>query len=231
MVVHWDLGISRLRREWREMGSRVGLREDALAALSVALLAIPLSLAIALASGGPPAAGLASAIVAGLIAAWFGGTPLAVTGPAAAMAVLVASVVEHHGMGGLLVTTAAVGLLQLLSGFFGWGRFARLVPLPVIEGFTAGIGAIILVGQLPRALGLEPPEESHVFDVIAHVGELFHELDRAALALAASALAICVLAPVIHRRLPGPLLAVLLPSAAAMLLELDAAPLLSLIKK
>jgi carbonic anhydrase len=219
--VRWDLGIGRLRGEWVSLLRGEGLRQDLTAAVSVALLAIPLSLAIALASGVPPAAGLASAVVAGMIAAWFGGTPLSVTGPAAAMAVLIMNVVEHHGMGGLLVTGLAVGLLQLLTGVLGFGRVARLVPLPVIEGFTAGIGAIILVGQLPRALGLKPPDESHVIDVITHIGELFHELRPVSLAVALGSLAICMLAPKVHRNVPGPLLAVLIPSALVILLDLD----------
>jgi carbonic anhydrase len=219
--LRWDLGILGLRKEWAEMLRPKDLRNDAVSALSVALLAVPLSLAIALASGVPPAAGLASAIVAGVVAALFGGTPLSVTGPAAAMAVLVMNVVEHHGMGGLLVITLAAGALQVLTGVLGFGRSARLVPMPVIEGFTAGIGAIILVGQLPRALGLAPPDESHVIDVITHISELIHETRLASLLIALSALAICLAAPRIHARIPGPLLAVVLPSTAAYALDLS----------
>jgi carbonic anhydrase len=197
------------------------LRDDLIAAVSVALLAIPLALAIALASGVTPAAGLASAIVAGVVAALFGGAPLAVTGPAAAMAVLIMSVVEHHGMGGLLIITMAVGALQLLTGIFGFGRFARLVPLPVIEGFTAGIGVIILVAQLPRALGLEPPDESHVIDVVTHIGQLFHQTRPASFAVALSAMVLCLFAPRVHRRIPGPLLAVLVPSIFVIALKVE----------
>ncbi|HEX6241618.1 MAG TPA: solute carrier family 23 protein, partial [Polyangiales bacterium] len=214
------MGVRHLRREWASL-LRGGpdLRADVTSAISVALLAIPLSLAIALASGVPPAAGLASAIVAGMVAAMFGGTPLSVTGPAAAMAVLIMNVVEHHGMGGLLLVGLAVGVLQLLTGILGFGRVARLVPLPVIEGFTAGIGAIILVGQLPRALGLAPPEESHFLDVITHISELIHETRAAALIVALSSLAICLFSPRLDKRIPGPLLAVTLPSLATFFLN------------
>jgi carbonic anhydrase len=219
--VRWDLGLRGLRKEWAELFRSTDLRNDTVSAISVALLAVPLSLAIALASGVPPAAGLASAIVAGVIAAIFGGTPLSVTGPAAAMAVLVMNVVEHHGMGGLLAVTLASGVLQIVTGALGLGRSARLVPMPVIEGFTAGIGAIILVGQLPRALGLAPPDESHVIDVITHISEIIHETRPTSLAIALSALAICFIAPRIHPRVPGPLLAVLLPSAAAVAFGLN----------
>lgn len=219
--VRWDLGSRSLRSEWAKLLGGEHLRADFVAAVSVALLAIPLSLAIALASGAPPAAGLASAIVAGVVAAWFGGTPLAVTGPAAAMAVLIMNVVERHGLGGLLVVTMVVGVLQLVTGMFGFGRVARLVPLPVVEGFTAGIGAIILVGQLPRALGLKPPAESHVIDVITHIGELFHESKPSSLLVALAALGFCLVAPRVHKKLPGPLLAVVLPSLFVILLDVD----------
>ena len=215
--IRWDLGARRLRKQWAAVFSTRYLREDATSALSVALLAIPLSLAIALASGVPPGIALVSAVVAGMIAATFGGTPLAVTGPAAAMAVLVGSVVEEHGLGGLLVVTLGAGLLQVLAGVLGFGRFARLVPAPVIEGFTAGIGAIILVGQLPRALGLAPPPESHVVDVITHIGELLHETNLVALGVALASLAICLFAGRIHPRMPGPLLAVVLPTVVVSL--------------
>jgi carbonic anhydrase len=219
--IRWDLGAVRLKEEWRAAFSTRFLREDATSALSVALLAIPLSLAIALASGVPPGIALVSAVVAGMIAAAFGGTPLAVSGPAAAMAVLVGTVVEEYGLGGLLVVTLGAGLLQVLAGVLGFGRFARLMPVPVIEGFTAGIGAIILVGQLPRALGLAPPSESHVVDVLTHIGELLHETNLAALAVALCSLAICLLAPRIHRRVPGPLLAVVVPTAVVLAMGLD----------
>jgi carbonic anhydrase len=219
--IRWDLGARRLRKQWSEAFSTRYLREDVTSALSVALLAIPLSLAIALASGVPPGIALVSAVVAGMIAAGFGGTPLAVTGPAAAMAVLVGTVVEERGLGGLLVVTMGAGLLQMLAGVFGFGRFARLVPVPVIEGFTAGIGAIILVGQLPRALGLAPPPESHVVDVITHIGELFHETNLVALGVALGSLGICMLAGRIHPRMPGPLLAVLLPTLVVSLAGLS----------
>jgi carbonic anhydrase len=150
---------------------------DTLAGLTVSFIAIPLSLAIALASGVSPGAGLITAIIAGIICALFGGTPLAVSGPAAAMAVLVGDNVEKFGIEGLVLICLIAGLMQLISGILGWGKFARYVPLPVIAGFTAGIGAIIFIGQLPRAFGLEPPPESHIFSVLEHITEYFHEIN------------------------------------------------------
>lgn len=146
------------------------LREDVFSGLTVACVAIPLSLAIAMASGVDPGVGLISAVIGGIIAAIFGGTSLAVTGPAAAMAIIIASNVEQHGLTGLLIIGLICGLLQFICGILRLGRYAKLVPLPVVAAFTAGIGFIIIIGQLPKALQLPAPDQNHVFEVIQHIG-------------------------------------------------------------
>jgi carbonic anhydrase len=215
-----DLGVRQLLPEWRRLFAWQHLRSDLVAGLTVACAAVPLSLAIALASGVPPAVGLLTAIVGGIACALFGGTPLAVSGPAAAMAVLVASIVERHGLPGLLIAGLGCGLLQLVAGVTGLGKLARFVPVPVIVGFTTGIGAIILIGQLPRALGLPPPDQSHVFDVLAHIGDEMHQARPYAVALSVSAALICLLLPKVLRRVPAPLVAVVLPTLAVVLLGL-----------
>ena len=148
--IPYDFGLRNLLPEWRLCFQKAGLKADLLAGLVVGCVAIPLSLAIALASGVPPAVGLITAIVASIVCALFGGTSLAVSGPAAAMAVLIATIVESYGFGGLLIVGLICGTLQIITGFFGLGRFIQFVPMPVIAGFTAGIGVIIVVGQLPR---------------------------------------------------------------------------------
>jgi len=217
-----DLGIRTLLPEWRKLLNAEHLRADVLAGLTVACIAVPLSLAIALASGVTPAIGLVTAIVSGVIGAFFGGTTLAVTGPAAAMAILVSTVVQQHGVAGLLMVTLGCGLLQLVTGVVGLGRLVRFVPVPVIAGFTAGIGAIIFIGQLPRALGLPPPDQSHVFDVIAHLSDYIHKTHPVALGLALCAVAICVGLPKLWPRLPAPLIAVVVPTAVVAGFGLDA---------
>jgi len=216
-----DLGIKQLLPEWRAMLSPVHLREDTVAGLTVACVAIPLSLAIALASEVEPAVGLVTAIVAGIVCALFGGTPLSVSGPAAAMAVLIGANVEKFGVGGLLIIGLGTGLLQLLSGITGFGRLARYVPTPVIAGFTAGIGVIILVGQLPRALGLPPPDQNHVIDVITHLGELFHELNPRVLGLTLLTILITKGLPKWKPKLPAPLIAVALPTIIVAVAGID----------
>jgi carbonic anhydrase len=223
--VRRDLGIRRLLPEWRSLFSRAYLKDDLVAGITVACVGIPLSLAIALASGVAPAVGLVTAIVAGIVCALFGGTRLAVSGPAAAMAVLIATLVQEHGLPALLFVGVGCGLLQLLTGVFGLGRFVRLVPLPVVEGFTAGIGAIILLGQIPRALGLPPPDATHVFDVVTHIADLLHHTRPAAVLLALGSLAIIYGLPRLTRRVPAHLAAVSAATLAAAVLHLDADPI------
>jgi carbonic anhydrase len=218
--VRLGLGLRQLLPEWKALLSPRYLREDVLAGLTVACIAIPLSLAIALASGVPPEVGLVTAIVAGLVCALFGGTPLAVSGPAAAMAVLIASSVQQHGLGGLLVIGAVVGVLQVLTGVLGLGRLIRFVPVPVVAGFTAGIGAIILIGQLPRAFGLPPPDQNHVLDVLTHMGELLHQAQPVALGLTGLTLAIALGLPRLLPKLPAPLIAIIVPTLLSVLLGL-----------
>lgn len=220
-AIRWDLGIPGLLRQWRALLTKRFLLRDTVAGITVAFVAVPLSMAIALASDVPPAAGLVTAIVAGALCAVFGGAPLGVSGPAAAMAVLVASIVEDHGMGGLVAASLIAGALQLLTGLFGLGRIARLVPLPVIAGFTAGIGVVILVGQLPRVLGLPPPDQAHVVDVLTHIQELIEHAVPAAVALAVGTLAIVMVSARISPLVPGHLLAVVLATLAASVFALD----------
>ncbi len=219
-TTHFDLGIKQLIGQWRGMLSKKYLADDMLAGVIVACVAIPLSLAIALASGVPPEIGLVTAIVAGIVCAMFGGVPLAVSGPAAAMAVLVGSVVQDFGLSALLVIGFGCGVLQLLTGMFGLGALVRFVPLPVVMGFTAGIGAIILVGQFPRLLGLPAPDEAHVFSVIAHITSLLHQTQPASLLLALSTMAIALAMPKIWPRMPSPLFAVAIPSLVAFVMHI-----------
>ncbi len=160
----WDL----LKHEWRLAASREHLASDVVAGVSVGLVALPLTLAIALASDVRPGVGLVTAVVTGIIAALFGGSRLAVTGPAAVMAVLVGQIVDRHGIESLFLVGIVAGVIQMAIGALGLARLARVVPLGVVRGFTAGIGLTLIVSQLPRALGLRATDESHVLDVLLH---------------------------------------------------------------
>ena len=219
----FDLGVRGLLPEWRALFSREHLGADLAAGLTVACIAIPLSLAIALASGVAPAVGLVTAIVAGIVCALLGGSTLQVSGPAAAMAVLVATIVQEQGLAALLVIGVGCGALQVLTGALGLGRFVRLVPLPVIEGFTAGIGAIIIIGQLPRALGLPAPTQSHVFDVVAHIADLAHRTRPGAVAVTLLTLGVLYGLPRVAPRVPPHLIAVAVATVLVWALGVDVA--------
>jgi len=208
----YDLGIRSLIPEWKAFFSSKHLKGDLTAGITVACIAIPLSLAIALASGVSPAVGLVTAIVGAIVCALFGGTPLSVSGPAAAMSVLIAANIERFGLTGLLCIGVICGLLQLFSGVFGLGTLMKFVPMPVIGGFTAGIGAIILIGQLPRAFDLPPPDQSHVLTVITHIGNLFTEINIEAVILTAISFIIIHFLPKFYSKLPSPLFAIAIPT-------------------
>lgn len=216
-----DLGVRALWPRWRALVSPVGLREDLIAGINVALVAVPLSMAIALSAGVSPDVALMTSIVAGVVCALFAGTELAVSGPAAALSVITATIVLDHGYSGLLFVGLTVGALQLLTGVFGLGRLIRYVPLAVVHGFTVGMGLIIMVAEIPRALGLHAPDEHHLFDVLSHLLDYVAHTKVAALALAASSIAIMLGVGRFAPRMPALLFAVVIPGAAAKFLALD----------
>jgi len=205
----------------RDLFSKKFLKEDLIAGLTVACVAVPLSLAIALASGVSPAIGLVTAIVAGFVCALFGGTPLSVSGPAAAMAVLIASIVQTHGVAGLLIVGLGCGLLQILFGLLKLGQFARFVPMPVIAGFTAGIGAVIFVGQLPRALGLPTPDNSATLNVIKYVVQNITSTNYLSVGLTLLTLAIIFGLPKVSKKIPAILAGVVTTSVLVVLFGVE----------
>lgn len=214
-------GISKLIPVWRRMLKKEGLREDLIAGLTVGCVSIPLSLAIALASGMEPGTGLITAIVASIVAALFGGTELAVSGPAAAMSILIAASVKEFGVAGLALIGFFVGLLQVISGMFKLGRFVRFMPGPVIAGFTAGIGAIILLGQLPRAMGLKPPTEGNAFQAIQSLVAQVGDTNFWVVGVALMTIILGKILPRISNKLPSPLLAVAVPTILVAVLGIE----------
>ncbi|HVE43822.1 MAG TPA: bifunctional SulP family inorganic anion transporter/carbonic anhydrase [Gammaproteobacteria bacterium] len=204
-----NLGIPTLWLEWKEFLNTRYLLDDVIAGITIAFVAIPLSLAIALASGVPAGTGLITAIVAGLVCALFGGSRLSVSGPAAAMSVLVADVAAKFGLEALICITLMTGVLQLMSGFLGIGKLARYVPLPVISGFTAGIGVIILVGQLPRAFGLVLPPDISITTVFSYISANSSEISYTCLSLVVLTIVIIRGLPLLFPRVPSILPAVI----------------------
>ncbi len=140
-------------------------RRDLVAGLTVAVVALPLALGFGVSSGLGASAGLATAIVAGIVAALFGGSNLQVSGPTGAMTVVLVPIVARYGPGGVLTVGALAGLVLLALALLRAGRYVRYVPAPVVEGFTVGIAAVIFLQQVPAALGVPTPDGEKVTTV------------------------------------------------------------------
>jgi SulP family sulfate permease len=199
-------------------------RGDVVAGLTVAVVALPLALAFGITTGLGAAAGLTTAIVAGLVAAFLGGSDVQVSGPTGAMTVVLVPLVARHGADAVAVVGVLAGILVLAAGVFRLGRFLAYIPWPVIEGFTLGIAVIIFLQQVPAALGVARPEgENTAVVALRAVGEAFVGETAAALGLVLLVAAIMVLTPRLHRSLPASLLAVVAATLVAELADLDVA--------
>ncbi|GAA4877388.1 SulP family inorganic anion transporter [Kitasatospora terrestris] len=137
-------------------------RKDLLAGLTVAIVALPLALGFGVASGAGAQAGLATAVVAGALAAFFGGSNLQVSGPTGAMTVVLVPIVHQYGSAGVLTVGLLAGVLLVAAALGGAGRFMAYVPAPVVEGFTLGIAGVIGLQQVPAALGVRPSGAENV---------------------------------------------------------------------
>jgi SulP family sulfate permease len=195
------------------------LRSDALAGLTVAVVALPLAMALAIASGVAPAVGLWTAVVAGFLISALGGSRVQIGGPTAAFIPVVAAVVQAHGMGGLVLCTLLAGLLLVAAGIARVGVFARRIPMPVVVGFSAGIAVSIVSSQVRDALGLPMDAvPSHFLArweaYAAHAGDA----NPAAVALVVVALAIILALRRWRPAWPGFLVAALACSSLAFAL-------------
>jgi carbonic anhydrase len=201
-------GLSTLIPEWKLMFSKENIVNDLMAGLTVGCVAMPLSLAIALASGVSPEVGLVSAIVGGSTACLLGGAPLGVTGPSLATTVLLSTVAATHGISALVFVTAVTGGLQVLSGALRLGRLVQFVPQSVIAGFTAGVGGVMLVGQLPRVLGITSPSSPGILEMGNHVLSQLANIHPASVVLSLGTLATTLLLPKIFPKVPASLVAI-----------------------
>jgi SulP family sulfate permease len=140
---------------WRHGYTLHDLRADAIAGLTVAVVALPLAMALAIASGATPDKGIHTAIVAGFLISALGGSKVQIGGPTAAFIPVVFNVIERYGYDGMLLATLLAGLMLLAAGFLRLGDLMKFMPQPVITGFTAGIAVTIFLSQIKDALGLE----------------------------------------------------------------------------
>ena len=192
--------------------------KDLLAGVVVGIVALPLAIAFAIASGVTPERGLWTAVVAGLIVAVLGGSRVQIAGPTGAFVVIVYGIVQTHGVDGLLVATMMAGVMLVIFGVAKLGVVIKFIPHPVVTGFTSGIAVIIFTGQLKDLLGLTMgtvPAEflAKLRAYAAHIGDV----TPAAVGVSLLALAIIVLWPRVSRRIPAPFVALIVTTAVVQL--------------
>jgi SulP family sulfate permease len=207
---------------WREGYGRSDLRADALAGLTVAIVALPLSMAIAIASGVGPERGLYTTIIGGFLVSALGGSRFQIGGPAGAFIVLVAACVGDIGVEGLIVATFQSGILLAVVGALRMGTYIRFIPYPVTVAFTAGIAVIILASQLRDFFGvtLDGPEPGPIIDKLAALWDARATITSAAMAVSAGTVALVLALRRLRPSWPGLLIAVIAASAAAAFLGL-----------
>ncbi|MGD9765767.1 MAG: C4-dicarboxylic acid transporter DauA [Candidatus Binatia bacterium] len=210
-----------LRRALATGYDGAALRADLLAGIVVGIVALPLSMALAIAVGVPPQHGLYTAIVAGAIAALCGGSKFQVTGPTAAFVVILAPIVSQHGLSGLLTAGLLAGALLIAMGTARLGRLVQFIPYPVTTGFTAGIAIVIATLQLKDVLGLDVARmPDHFAEKVAALWAARGTLSAYELGVGATTLALLLALPRVVRRVPAPLIALGAMALLASLLDL-----------
>lgn len=196
---------------------------NVLAGLVVGIVALPLAMAFAIASGAKPEQGLYTAIVAGLAVSLLGGSRVQIAGPTGAFVVILAGITAKYGIDGLQIATLMAGFMLLALGLARMGSIIRFIPDPVIAGFTTGIGVIIWVGQWKDFFGLHPAPGTHFHEKLLHALEVLPQLHVATTLLALLALAVNLLTPRVPglRRIPGPLVALVVAGVVQAIFHFD----------
>ena len=201
--------------------SREDFTKDLISGIIVAIIALPLSIALALASGVSPEQGLYTAIVAGFLISALGGSKVQIAGPTAAFATIVAGVVARNGMDGLAIATILAGIMLILMGVLRMGSMIKFIPYTITTGFTAGIAVTILIGQLKDFFGLtftHSPVET--MEKVEEVVRTFHTANWTAAGVGCLALAVLILWPRFFKKIPASLIAVIVTAGVVKLFSL-----------
>ena len=217
----WQAFTPKLITAWRDGQIAKLWRTDLLAGLTVAIVALPLAMALGIASGATPSQGLVSAVIGGFLISLLGGSRVQIGGPTGAFVVIVAGVIAVHGYAGLVLATLLAGIMLIVAGYAGLGRLIRFIPMPVVTGFTAGIAVIIASSQVGDFLGLAAGKVPADFigKWTAYIGAL-GTLRLPALCVGTGTLALIVLLRRFAPQLPAFLLALLAATLAVTLLHL-----------
>src|SRR3954471_24496566 len=194
-----------------------GFRADLISGLTVAIVALPLSMAIAIASGVTPDRGLYTAVVGGFLVSLLGGSRFQIGGPAGAFIVLVALTVERHGVDGMLLATMMAGVILIAAGLLRLGTYIKFIPYPVTVGFTAGIAVIIFTSQLKDLLGitLAAKEPGEIIPKLEELAGGLPTINPAAVAVAAVSIGIIIVLRKWRPHWPGILIAVIVAALAS----------------
>ncbi len=193
---------------------------DIVAGVIVAIIALPLSIALAIASGARPETGLFTAIIAGFITALLGGSKVNITGPTAAFATIVAGIILTQGIEGLFLATIMAGIILILMGLLRFGSLIKYIPHTITVGFTGEIAITLVIGQLKDFLGLTYPDGTVAIETIDKVKLVFENISTFnpwAFAVGLLGLAILIIWPKISKKIPGSLIAVLVGSLICLI--------------
>lgn len=204
----------------REGYSAGSLTNDLLAGLTVAILALPLSMAIAIGAGATPDRGLVTSVIAGFFISAIGGSRFQIGGPAAAFIVIVANIIAVQGMAGLMTATFLAGFILVAAALLRLGTYIKYIPGPVILGFTSGIGIIIAIGQIKDFLGLQGTVPAEFLHKLTALWEIKGSFNASALLVGLVTLGVISAMRVLRPRWPGLLFAVVIASGLAWLLGL-----------
>lgn len=186
--------------------------KDLIAGIVVAIIALPLSIALALASGVGPEQGIYTAIVAGFIISFLGGSQVQIAGPTAAFATIVAGIVARNGMDGLAAATILAGIILIIMGLCRFGGLIKYIPFTITTGFTSGIAVTIVIGQLKDFFGVTYPEGMPTIETMEKLKAFLagiHTFNTDSLIVGLVCLAILIIAPRFTEKIPGSLLAVI----------------------
>ena len=202
--------------------SKQQLTKDLTAGVIVAIIALPLSIALALASGVTPERGLYTAIVAGFVISFLGGSRVQIAGPTAAFASIVAGIVAKNGLSGLALATVIAGILLILMGLFKLGSLIKFIPYTITTGFTTGIAITIVIGQIKDFFGLtfknSPIETAEKVEEIIHC---FTTFNWQALVIGAISLAILIIVPKFLKKIPASIIAIIVCAALVKIFNMD----------
>lgn len=200
------------------------LTNDLIAGLIVAIIALPLSIALAIASGVSPEKGLYTAIVAGFVIAFLGGSNVNISGPTAAFATIVAGIVAQFGTSGLVVATIMAGIILIIMGLLKLGALIKYIPYTITTGFTSGIALTIVIGQLKDFFGLTFKEGTHAVETMEKLSAVFSSfstINIQGVVVGLIGLLVLIVWPKINKKIPGSLIAVVVGVVIVKLFKME----------